>query len=60
MPVRIRLARFGHVHRPFYRVRVCDGRSPRDGKFIEVSSSSQAAGAVLLQVHGYYGSEDAH
>ena len=34
-PVRIRLARFGRKHMPFYRIRVCDSRSPRDGKFIE-------------------------
>ena len=34
-PVRIRLARFGRRHLPFYRIRVCDSRSPRDGKFIE-------------------------
>ena len=35
MSVRIRLARFGRKKRPFYRIRVADSRSPRDGKFIE-------------------------
>eukprot|EP00002_Diphylleia_rotans_P024011 TRINITY_DN4731_c1_g1_i1.p1 TRINITY_DN4731_c1_g1~~TRINITY_DN4731_c1_g1_i1.p1 ORF type:complete len:111 (-),score=21.57 TRINITY_DN4731_c1_g1_i1:319-651(-) len=35
MTVRIRLARFGSKNHPFYRIRVADSRSPRDGKFIE-------------------------
>ena len=35
-PVRIRLARFGTRHLPFYRIFVADSRSPRDGKHIEV------------------------
>ena len=34
--VRIRLRRMGRKNRPFYRVVVADGRSPRDGKFIEL------------------------
>lgn len=33
--VRIRLRRDGTTKRPYYRVVVADGRSPRDGKFIE-------------------------
>ena len=36
MPVRIRLARFGQKNRPFYRIFVCDSRSKRDGKHLEV------------------------
>ena len=35
MTVKIRLARGGAKKRPFYRVVVADGRSPRDGRFIE-------------------------
>lgn len=35
MPVRIRLKRVGAKNNPVYRVVVADGRSPRDGKFIE-------------------------
>ena len=35
MVVRIRLARFGHTNKPYYRIRVCDSRSPRDGKYLE-------------------------
>ena len=35
MVVRIRLARFGRKHRPFYRIVVADARSPRDGRHIE-------------------------
>jgi small subunit ribosomal protein S16 len=34
--VRIRLTRLGAKKRPFYRVVVADGRSPRDGKYIEL------------------------
>ncbi|RLA83210.1 MAG: 30S ribosomal protein S16 [Deltaproteobacteria bacterium] len=33
--VKIRLARFGARHRPFYRIVVADSRAPRDGRFIE-------------------------
>lgn len=35
MAVKIRLKRLGSKNRPFYRVVVADGRSPRDGRFIE-------------------------
>lgn len=35
MAVKIRLKRMGANKRPFYRVIVADGRSPRDGRFIE-------------------------
>jgi len=35
MAVKIRLARHGAKKRPFYRVVVADGESPRDGRFIE-------------------------
>ncbi|BBA85137.1 30S ribosomal protein S16 [Candidatus Nardonella dryophthoridicola] len=33
--VKIRLSRFGRKKLPFYRIVVCDSRSPRDGKFID-------------------------
>jgi len=33
--VRIRMKRVGAKNSPVYRVVVADGRSPRDGKFIE-------------------------
>jgi len=33
--VKIRLTRAGRRNRPFYRIVVCDVRTPRDGKFIE-------------------------
>lgn len=36
MGVRIRLARHGAKKRPFYRIVVADGESPRDGKFLEI------------------------
>ena len=35
MPVRIRLRRVGTKNVPAYRIVVADGRSPRDGRFIE-------------------------
>lgn len=35
MPVRIRLKRAGAKNSPAYRIVVADGRSPRDGRFIE-------------------------
>lgn len=35
MPVKMRLARHGTKKRPFYRVVVADGESPRDGRFLE-------------------------
>ena len=36
MAVKIRLARMGAKKKPYYRVVVADGRSPRDGRFIEI------------------------
>jgi len=36
MEVKIRLARHGAKKRPFYRIVVADGESPRDGKFLEI------------------------
>jgi small subunit ribosomal protein S16 len=33
--VKIRLKRLGRTHRPYYRICIMDGRSPRDGKAIE-------------------------
>ncbi|KAJ8612561.1 hypothetical protein CTAYLR_007191 [Chrysophaeum taylorii] len=33
--VRLRLARFGRKHRPFYRIVVADAKAPRDGRHIE-------------------------
>ena len=35
MTVKIRLSRGGAKKRPYYRIVVCDVRSPRDGNFIE-------------------------
>lgn len=35
MSVKIRLSRHGAKKRPFYRIVASDGRSPRDGKYIE-------------------------
>jgi small subunit ribosomal protein S16 len=35
MGLKIRLARAGAKKRPYYHIVVADGRSPRDGRFIE-------------------------
>ena len=35
MAVKIRLRRMGQKKAPYYRIIVADGRSPRDGRFIE-------------------------
>lgn len=35
MAVKIRLKRFGAKNKPFWRIVVADGKSPRDGRFIE-------------------------
>jgi small subunit ribosomal protein S16 len=35
MAVRIRMKRVGTTNTPAYRIVVADGRSPRDGRFIE-------------------------
>ncbi len=35
MAVKIRLRRIGTTNVPVYRIVVADGRSPRDGRFIE-------------------------
>src|SRR5688572_30588426 len=35
MPVRIRLRRMGRKKLPHFRVVVADGKSPRDGRFVE-------------------------
>jgi small subunit ribosomal protein S16 len=35
MAVKIRMKRVGAKNAPIYRIVVADGRSPRDGKFIE-------------------------
>jgi small subunit ribosomal protein S16 len=36
VPVKIRLMRVGKTKQPSYRVVVADGRSPRDGRFLEI------------------------
>ena len=35
MAVKIRLTRMGSKKKPYYRIKVADSRSPRDGRFIE-------------------------
>ena len=35
MAVRIRMKKFGRLHRPFFRICATDTRNPRDGKVLE-------------------------
>jgi small subunit ribosomal protein S16 len=35
MSVKLRLVRVGRRHRPFFRINVVDGRTPRNGKILE-------------------------
>jgi small subunit ribosomal protein S16 len=35
MAVKIRMKKFGRLHRPFFRVCVTDSRTPRDGRVLE-------------------------
>lgn len=55
MVVRIRLARMGRRHRPFYHIRVANARTPRDGKFIEKLGTwdplPNADGLKLLRIN---------
>jgi small subunit ribosomal protein S16 len=39
MAVKLRLMRMGKKKQPTYRVVAADGRSPRDGRFIEIVGS---------------------
>ena len=51
--VRIRLKRVGATNAPAYRIVVADGRSPRDGRFIEEIGSYQplkAGDNVILKL----------
>ena len=36
MGVRIRLARFGRTHAPFYRIFIADAKFRRDGRHLEI------------------------
>ena len=41
MSVKIRMKRVGAKNKPVFRIVVADGRSPRDGKFIEALGTYQ-------------------
>ena len=41
MAVKIRMKRVGGKNAPYFRIVVADGRSPRDGRFIEEIGSYQ-------------------
>jgi small subunit ribosomal protein S16 len=53
MAVRLRLRRTGRKKAPTYRIVVCDSRSPREGKFIEIIGQYAPRGgetALNLQI----------
>ena len=43
MAVKLRLMRMGKKKQPTYRIVAADSRSPRDGRFIEVQGTAEAA-----------------
>ena len=52
MAVRIRLRRQGRKKSPTYRIVVADGRSPRDGRFIEtLGQYAPRSGEQALQLN---------
>ena len=54
-PVRLRLARFGVRHAPFYRIHVADSRSPRDGKHVEVVGTyDPVPGTSCASFHAHF------
>lgn len=53
MALKIKLARIGATHNPVYRVVVAEGRSSRDGRFVEILgtySPKQRSGQLKLNV----------
>ncbi len=54
--VRIRLRRMGTVRKPTWRVVVADGRSPRDGRFVEqigTYDARQNPAKILVNLERY-------
>ncbi len=51
MAVKIRLARFGRIHEPIYRIVATDSRSPRDSQFIENLGTYNPLRHELVKFH---------
>jgi len=51
MSVKIRLKKFGSKKRPYYRIVVIDGQSPRDGKTIDELGYYHPIEAEDRQIH---------
>ena len=49
MAVKLRLVRMGKKKQPTYRVVAADGRSPRDGRFIEIVGIYAPRGAPVAE-----------
>jgi len=55
MVVRLRLQRFGQIHKPFYRMVAADSRSPRDGKHLEIVRDVCSSPHVSSVIHNHEG-----
>ncbi|KAJ8755455.1 hypothetical protein K2173_019253 [Erythroxylum novogranatense] len=51
MAVKIRFARLGCKHRPFYRIIVTDSQAPRDGKHIQVVGFYDPLSGTVTSLH---------
>lgn len=51
MAVRIRLARIGKKHAPFYRIVAIDGRAKRDGCALEILGTYDPKLKTFVQFH---------
>lgn len=51
MSVKIRLARFGRVHAPVYRIVAIDSRKKRDGKALEILGTYNPLTSEIVQFH---------
>ena len=49
MAVKLRLVRMGKKKQPTYRVVAADGRSPRDGRFLEIVGTYAPRGSSLAE-----------
>ena len=51
MAVRLRLARVGKKHAPFYRIVAMDARAPRDGAALEILGTYNPLNGDFVQFH---------
>lgn len=51
MAVKLRLARVGKKHAPFYRIVAVDERAPRDGAALEILGTYNPLKGEIIQFH---------